>query len=69
MATASSYIGESYYTNDDGVWAYELRTDPPEAAYWSTYKLKVSHVKVLSKADRSTAAALRAEILADIQGG
>lgn len=45
---------------------YTLKTDPPEAMYWSTYKLKKSDVKILTKASRSDAAKLRQEILDDI---
>ena len=45
---------------------YTLRTDPPEAMYWSTYKLKKSDIKILSNTNRSEAAKLRQEILDDI---
>lgn len=45
---------------------YELKTDPEEAQYWTTYRLKKSDIKIKSKADRSTAARLRGEILDDI---
>ena len=45
---------------------YTLRTDPAEAMYWSTYKLKKSDIKILTKASRTDAARLRQEILDDI---
>ena len=49
-----------------GAVKYTLKTDPPEAMYWSTYKLMKSHVKILTKANRKEAARLRQEILDDI---
>lgn len=45
---------------------YTLITDPLEAMYWSTYRLKKSDVKLLDKFDRSTAADIRQEIFDDI---
>tara|TARA_B100000497_G_scaffold128058_1_gene172896 strand:- start:66 stop:347 length:282 start_codon:yes stop_codon:yes gene_type:complete len=45
---------------------YTLVTDPLEAMYWSTYKLKKRDVKILTKASRTEAAKLRQEILDDI---
>jgi len=45
---------------------YTLITDPPEAMYWSTYRLKKSDVKLLDKFDRSTAANIKQEIFDDI---
>jgi len=45
---------------------YTLVTDPLEAMYWSTYKLKKRDVKILTKASRTEAARLRQEILDDI---
>ena len=45
---------------------YILQTDPKEAMYWTTHRLKKSDIKVKIKTDRSTAAVLRKEILDDI---
>tara|TARA_Y100000289_G_C3842687_1_gene109369 strand:- start:242 stop:517 length:276 start_codon:yes stop_codon:yes gene_type:complete len=45
---------------------YSLKTDPAEAQYWTTYRLKKSDIKLETKTDRSTAALLRKEILDDI---
>lgn len=58
-----------FYNDGDRLWKYTLKTEPPEAAHWSTYKLKLSHIKILEKVDRATAARLRAEILEDISKG
>ena len=52
-----------FYVRDDGTHIeYELATDPPEAAFWATYRLKSSHIKVIGKYDRSEKAALAREI-------
>lgn len=45
---------------------YTLVTDPPEAMYWKTYKLKKSHIKLIDKFDRTTAARIKQEIYEDI---
>ncbi len=45
---------------------YKLITDPVEAQYWTTHRLKKSEIKIITKCDRSTAALLREEILHDI---
>lgn len=45
---------------------YNLLTDPPDAVTWSTYTLKKSHIKLLDKFDRSTAAVIKQEIFDDI---
>lgn len=56
-----------FYIRDDGTHIeYELATDPPEAAFWTTYRLKSTHVKVVGKYDRSERAALAREICNDI---
>ena len=56
----------TYMPDDTTEIEYLLLTDPPEAIYWKTYKLKKSHIKLLTKVDRSQAAELRSEILEDI---
>ena len=45
---------------------YKLETDPLEAEYWTTHRLKKSEIKIMTKCDRATAAAIREEILHDI---
>jgi len=55
-----------YYERDGTLIEYRLFTNPPEAAYWQTYKLKKSDIKLVSKFDRSTAAEIKQEIFEDI---
>ena len=39
-----------FYKTDDGKEIeYYLQTDPPEAMYWSTYRLKLTHIKLKTK--------------------
>ena len=52
---------------DGDVWKYELKTNPREAIYWDTYKLKVSDIKVLGSADKETKNRVRLEIYKDIE--
>ena len=60
-------IGEMFFKDIDGdVWQYELKTNPREAIYWDTYKLKVSDIKVLGSADKETKNRVRLEIYKDI---
>lgn len=58
-----------YFVDSDTTIEYTLVTDPPEAMYWRTYKLKKSHIKIITKTDRAQAAEYRAQILASIQTG
>jgi|TARA_Y100000592_G_scaffold2495_1_gene3785 hypothetical protein len=61
-------IGEMFFKDIDGdVWQYELKTNPREAIYWDTYKLKVSDIKVLGSADKETKNRVRLEIYKDIE--
>jgi hypothetical protein len=61
-------IGEMFFKDIDGdVWQYELTTNPREAIYWDTYKLKVSDIKVLGSADKETKNRVRLEIYKDIE--
>lgn len=57
---------QQVYKNGSEIICYSLTTDPLEAMYWSTYRLKKSDVKLQGKFDRSTAAHLKQEILDDI---
>jgi hypothetical protein len=60
--------GEMFFTDIDGdVWQYELRTNPPEAMYWDTYKLKVTDIKILTDTNRETKTRVRQEIYRDIE--
>ena len=62
--------GESFYLDIDGeTWQYMLVTDPEAALYWqpSSYKLKLSDIKVVSKCSPEDRKRLRREILKDIE--
>ena len=62
--------GESFYVDIDGEqWQYMLVTDPEAALYWqpSSYKLKLSDVKIATKCSPEERKRLRREILKDIQ--
>lgn len=60
-------IGEMFFTDIDGdVWQYELKTNPPEAMFWETYKLKPMDIKVLAEVNKETKARVRKEIYKDI---
>ena len=59
--------GEMFFRDIDGdLWQYELKTDPPEAMYWETYKLKRTDVKVITDADAETKKRIQQEIYKDI---
>ena len=59
--------GEMFFRDIDGdLWQYELKINPPEAAYWETYKLKLTDIKVISNADKETKKRIRQEIYKDI---
>ena len=58
---------EMFYQPDSKVLiTYTLITDPPEAMYWQTFKIKKSHIKILSKCSRADQARYRQEILTEI---
>lgn len=60
-------ISRCFFIRDDGTTVeYKLKTDPPEAVFWSTYKLKPAHIKVVGSYDRQTKNALAREICNDI---
>jgi hypothetical protein len=54
------------YRRDSEIINYQLTTEPLEAIYWSTYRLKKSDITLLNKFDRSTAAEIKQEIFDDI---
>jgi len=62
--------GESFYLDIDGeTWQYMLVTDPEAALYWqpSSYKLRLSDIKVVSKCSPEDRKRLRREILKNIE--
>tara|TARA_Y100000592_G_scaffold83357_1_gene133090 strand:- start:93 stop:356 length:264 start_codon:yes stop_codon:yes gene_type:complete len=60
-------LGEMFITDDDGhSWQFTLNTDPPQAMYWSTYRIKLSHIKVKAP-DRTKAAEIRKLIFNDLE--
>ena len=64
---AANSKGEMFFRDIDGdLWQYELKTDPPEAMYWETYKLKRTDVKVITDADAETKKRIQQEIYKDI---
>lgn len=54
------------YNRNGTLIEYTLKTDPPEAMYWTTYRLKKGDIQILTKTDRQTDAAIRQEIFDDI---
>ena len=54
------------YKKDGNLVEYKLVTDPKEAMYWITHRLKKSEIKIMTQCDRTTAAKLREEILNEI---
>jgi len=68
LLNAKGRVTGCFYVREDGTHIeYELATDPPEAAFWSTYRLKATHIKVIGKYDRSEKAALAREICNSIK--
>jgi hypothetical protein len=60
-------IGEMFYRDiDNDLWQFELHTTPPEALYWTNYKIKLEDIKIISKADKHIRNRIRTEILKDI---
>lgn len=57
---------QMFYKRDGWLVEYKLVTDPTEAMYWTTHRLKKSEIKIITQCDRETAAQLRQEILDDI---
>ena len=39
-------MSEMFFVDIDGdKWQYELSTDPPQAVYWDTYKVKLREIR------------------------
>ena len=45
---------------------FTIVTDPPEALYWTTYKLKVADVRLVTKVPKEEKTHIRREIYEDI---
>ena len=45
---------------------YALKTDPPDAMYWTTYRLKKSDITLIDKFNRAMTAEIKQEIFDDI---
>ncbi len=56
-----------FYIKRNEVYEYTLVTDPPEAMYWSTYRLKKNHIKLIKRTERLLAAEIKQEIFDDIK--
>jgi len=54
------------YNRDGTLIEYTLKTDPPEAMYWTTYRLKKRDIQIITKTDKATATQIRQEIFDDI---
>ena len=52
-------------TGEPIIVEFTLKTEPPEGAYWSTYKLQKSDIVILTPMDRSEKAQMREAILND----
>ena len=57
---------QMFYKRDGKLVEYKLVTDPEEAMYWTTHRLKKSEIKIMTQCDGQTAAQIRQEILDDI---
>lgn len=57
---------QMFYCEGGATIEYSLKTDPPEAEYWSTYRLKKSHIQIITPMGRSEKAAWREKILRSI---
>ena len=61
-------MSEMFFVDIDGdKWQYELRTDPPQAVYWDTYKIKLRDIKIITKCSPEERKRLKGEILKDIK--
>lgn len=54
---------EMWHKRKDGtIVEFLIRTDPPEALYWMTYKLKVTDIMLITKVPAEEKTKLRREI-------
>ena len=59
-----------HYKDEEGeTWAYQLVPDPPAALYWkpSSYPLKLTDIKIVTKCSAQERKQLKRLILRDIQ--
>ena len=59
-----------HYKDEEGeTWAYQLVPDPPAALYWkpSSYPLKLTYIKIVTKGTAQERKQLKRLILRDIQ--
>ena len=57
----------SYKRNAHETYEYALITEPPEAIFWTTFRLKKSHIKLKIKLNRREAAVIKQEMFDDIK--
>ena len=55
-----------FFTFEDTTYRFELHTDPPEAMYWSTYKVKASHLKVFDDNNKQVFGPAKEALLNDL---
>ena len=55
-----------FFTFEDNTYRFELHTDPPEAMYWSTYKVKASHLKVFDANNKQVFGTAKEALLNDL---
>ena len=55
-----------FFTFEDDTYRFELHTDPPEAMYWSTYKVKASHLKVFDDNNKQVFGPAKEALLNDL---
>jgi hypothetical protein len=55
-----------FFTFEDATYRFELHTDPPEAMYWSTYKVKASHLKVFDDNNKQVFGPAKEALLNDL---
>jgi hypothetical protein len=55
-----------FFTFEDNTYRFELHTDPPEAMYWSTYKVKASHLKVFDANNKQVFGPAKEALLNDL---
>ena len=57
---------QMFYTSAGKTVEYMLVTDPVEAIYWTTHRLKKSDVQLVSKFNRSETAEIKQDVFDDI---
>jgi len=55
-----------YFNYQDITYRFELHTDPPEAMYWSTYKIKPSQLKIFDAKNKQVFGDVKEQLLNDI---